>query len=321
MGFNDIPPIEKVDWYLDLAFKNATKKAKDVKSQKGPKEDTIKKAELAKLNEIRRTLTRHLNITLKAFPSIDGMTEFYQELVRASIDYKALKQSLGALNWALQKVDYFSSLYAARLQKCRDFKALIKIPKEYYGRVSSVMKQVKKNLIFLEDARKTFREFPSIKQGLFTVAIAGFPNVGKTTLLTKLTTSKAQISNYAFTTKKLNTGYATINKQKVQFIDTPGTLNRFDKMNPIEKQAHLAIKYCADLIVFVFDTSDHTYEPETQMKLLKNMVNYRKQNIIFLSKTDLESSTQPDFSSLKSPKSEYFSNVSELRKKISTFLQ
>jgi nucleolar GTP-binding protein len=293
MSFNDIPKIESVQWYLDLAFRNANKKAKDIKAQKGPKEDTIKKAEIAKINEVRRTLTRHLTLILTSFPSIDGMAEFYQELVRTTLDYRELKQSLGALNWASKKLDEFAAAYTSKVRKCREFRVMISYPKEFYGRASSVMKQVKKSLLFLDKARQAFRDFPSIKQGIFTVAIAGFPNVGKTTLLTKLTSAKPEIAAYAFTTKKLNTGYSTIDNHKVQFIDTPGTLNRFEKMNPIERQAYLAIKYCADLIIFVFDTSDQTYEAETQLKLLTTLKRHRKPIIVYLSKTDIGGEAPP----------------------------
>jgi len=36
--------------------------------------------------------------------------------------------------------------------------------------------------------------FPSIKTNLPTIAIAGFPNVGKTTLLSKITDAKPKIA-------------------------------------------------------------------------------------------------------------------------------
>jgi nucleolar GTP-binding protein len=74
--------------------------------------------------------------------------------------------------------------------------------------------------------------------------------------------------------------------QKVQFIDTPGTLARPDKMNNIEKQAYLAIKYVADLVIYIFDLTE-TYPVEDQKKLLENFKEFRKPIIFYLSKTDL----------------------------------
>ncbi|MBW2997045.1 50S ribosome-binding GTPase [Candidatus Woesearchaeota archaeon] len=287
MNFQGLAKIEKHEWYIDLAFRNATKKAKDIKSQMRRTPYTIKRAEVAKISEIRRTLRRHLDIILKSFPSIDGMNEFYQELVRATLEYAQLKKSLGAIRWAQQKIEHFSDVYSNKVKRCGDFKKMTHYSREYYGRISSVMRQVKKPLQYLETSRKVMRDFPSVKEKLFTIAIAGFPNVGKTTLLAKLTTSKPEIAAYPFTTRKLNIGYATIKNHKVQFIDTPGTLNRFEKMNSIEKQAHLAIKYCADLIIFVFDISDQTYDEEKQGKLLNKLKKSGKDTLIYLSKTDL----------------------------------
>lgn len=312
MGFGDIPKIETVDWYLELAFRNANKRASEMKSQSRANSDSIKRAELAKMAEVRRILSRHLNIILHSFPSIDGMTEFYQELVRSSMDYAELKKSLGALSWADKKISFFTNFYAEKVRRCRDFKTMITFSRPYHGRVGSVLKQIKKQLVYLESARKLMKDFPSIKSGMLTVAIAGFPNVGKTTLLSKITGSTPEIANYAFTTKNINVGYAMFGNHKVQFIDTPGTLDRFEKMNPIERQAHLALKYCADVVVFVFDTSDQTYDPELQMKLLKQAKKYGKDVLVYLSKTDISESRPVIDGS--------FSDVEALKKKIATFL-
>lgn len=287
MNFQGLAKIEKHEWYIDLAFRNATKKAKDIKSQMRQTPYTIKRAELAKIGEIRRTLRRHFDIILKSFPSIDGMNEFYQEMVRATLEYPQLKKSLGAIRWAQQKVEHFSDVYSNKVKRCDDFKRMTQYSREYYGRISSVVNQVKKPLQYLEISRKVMRDFPSIKEKLFTIAIAGFPNVGKTTLLTRLTVSRPEIAAYPFTTKKLNIGYANINSHKVQFIDTPGTLDRFEKMNSIEKQAYLAMKYCADMIIFVFDISGQTYDEEKQGKLLKKLSLSGKDILVYLSKTDI----------------------------------
>ena len=287
MNFQSLAKVEKSEWYIDLAFRNATKKATDIKSQMRRTHYTIKRAELAKISEIRRTIKRHFDMILKSFPSIDSMTEFYQELVRATLDYAELKKSLGAVNWAQKKTEHFSDIYHNKIRRCADFRKMTAYSREYYGRISSVVKQIKKPLEYLEHSRRTMKDFPSIKEKLFTVAIAGFPNVGKTTLLSKLTTSKPEIAAYPFTTKKLNIGYADIKNHKVQFIDTPGTLNRFDKMNWIEKQAHLAMKYCADLIVFVFDASPQGCDKEKQVQLLNKIKKTAKELLVYISKTDL----------------------------------
>ena len=288
MGFQDIPKIETYQWYLDLVFSRAKKASGMVKTQtKGGRLEKVRAGEIARVQEIRRGLVKHLNLVLRSFPSLDTLTEFYNELVRATLDYPELKKSLGAMKWARDMIEKLSRQYQMKLKKCQHLRKISDYSSEYYGRISSVMRQIRNRLKYLDQARLVVRDFPSIKSGLFTVCLVGFPNVGKTTLLSKLTPSMPEIADYAFTTKKLNVGYTTMNRQKVQFIDTPGTLNREDKMNSVEKQAFLAMKYCADLIVFVFDVSDRTYDSKDQKKLKTVIKKFGKPLVVYLSKTDL----------------------------------
>ncbi len=122
---------------------------------------------------------------------------------------------------------------------------------------------------------------------MYTIAIAGFPNVGKSTLLSKLTTAKPEIKAYAFTTKTLNLGYYRKHPYTLQIIDTPGTLTRFNKMNAIEQQAYLALQYAAHLIVYIYDLTEASYPLSDQEKLYTHMQELDKPMIVYLSKTDL----------------------------------
>jgi len=295
MNFQGLGKVESADWYIDLAFRNATKVGRELKGQLRANPNSIKRVEIAKIAEIKKVLHRHIGLILLAFPSIDSLPEFYQELVRLTLDYAELKKCLGAMNWVQGKIDYFSDTYSNKIKRCHEFRKMISYSKEYYGRIASVLKQAKKQFAYLEHARRVMKEYPVVKTKIFTVAIAGFPNVGKTTLLSRVTGSTPEIANYAFTTTSLNVGYATIENIKVQFIDTPGALNRFEKMNYIEQQAYLAMKYCADLIVFVFDFSDESYDLDSQLKLFKEIHKVGKDMIVYASKADiLDEATMKD---------------------------
>ncbi|NQU78839.1 50S ribosome-binding GTPase [Candidatus Woesearchaeota archaeon] len=287
MNFQGLAKIEKHQWYIDLAFRNANKAAKELKSQKRAGPNVIKRADLAKVRMVNRTLKRHFDLILTSFPSIDSLPEFYQELLRATLDYAMLKKSLGAVSWASKKIDFFSESFDRKIRRCQEFKRMTSYSREYHGRIASVIKQISGALDYLEITRKVMKGYPSVKTKLFTVCIAGFPNVGKTTLLSKLTGSTPEIADYAFTTREINIGYERINNHKVQFIDTPGTLARFNKMNPIEKQAYLAVKYCADMIIFVFDAGDAGYGDDAQFKLLKSLESMGKNMVVYASKTDI----------------------------------
>lgn len=281
MNFQELTKVESPKFYLDVAFKRA-------KEKKEPRE---------RMDKFTGYLTQALKKIIHSYPNIDNLPEFYLELVRSQLDYRYLKKSLGAVDWAVNKLKEFHKKYVKNENL-----------KEFYGRQSSVLKKIKRNLVYLEEARRVMKGFPAVKTSLYTVALYGFPNVGKTTLLNKVTDAKAEINSYPFTTKKINIGYMRTIHDKIQVLDTPGTLNREDKMNNIEMQAELALKYCANLIVFVYDP---TYSKEKQDKLL-GMIRKRfrrKKLVLYATKTDIENPGLED----------YVSDPEELKKLINDY--
>jgi len=287
MNFQGLSKIETADWYIDLAFRQAKERATQVRFEVSAnrliKSQTI---EVEKIQTIERSTVKHLKQMLIAFPSLDSMNEFYKELVKATLDYADVKKSLGAVNWCAKRIELLSQETIFKIKKCKEMMVLNSFRQEYYGRYASLLKQIKKPLEVLENARKTMREYPSVKQDTFTICIAGFPNVGKTTLLSKITPSAPEIASYAFTTKSLNVGYIKTPQTRLQVIDTPGTLDRFEKMNPVEKQAYLAMKYCADIIVYVMDITE-SFPLELQIELLKKVQAMKKPVQIYYSKADI----------------------------------
>jgi len=287
MAFQNIPPIEQYQFYLDIAFKRATKKA-DLARGKKTKEEKIarsKRIELVRIDTIKDSLNDKLRKIITSFPTIDGLPDFYLDLVKSTLDYAMLKKSLGAVNWLIKKINFFSREYSSKIKRTKDIRKINQYRRQYYGRISSLLKQVRNEFSYLEESRKIMKSYPAIKTGIKTICITGFPNVGKTTLLYKLTGSKPEINSYPFTTKGINVAYIK-NKEKIQLIDTPGTLDRFEKMNNIEKQAHLAIKYLADSIIYVFDLTE-PYPLEKQVKLYENLKNFKERIYVYLSKRDL----------------------------------
>lgn len=284
MTFQSIKRIEKAQVYLDVAITKALK-AKSGKHKK-PDLNKAKQIWLKNISIIDGVLSFKLNEIIKSFPALDNLTEFYSELLKVTLSYEELKKALASVNWARKKINQFAKDCKSTVREARSFEKIDNTRRAFIGRTSSVMKRIDKQLDYLEKARITLADYPVIKQDLFTVCIAGFPNVGKTTLLSKLTTSKPEIQPYAFTTKRLNLGYAEMNNQKIQFIDAPGTLARPDKMNNIEKQAYLAIKYVADAVIFIFDLLE-PHPLEEQKRLLEKIKEFRKPVILYLSKTDL----------------------------------
>lgn len=198
-----------------------------------------------------------------------------------------IKKALAGINGCITTIKKITTEHIARVKNAED---VAPIRNAYIGRISSIFKRLQPHFDTLNAARSILKDMPTVDDELFTVAIAGFPNVGKSTLLKKITTAKPEIKAYAFTTKGLNVGHFEYKYNQIQCIDTPGTLNR-KKMNTIEKRADITLRYLADAIVYVYDPTE-TYSIEMQQQLFEYTKELDKPIVIYVSKTDLVPDTK-----------------------------
>ena len=270
--FRNIPPILPAKQLLDQSIR-LTKK---IQIHDRDKRYEIKKLIIARTETFITDLTSRLESYVKNFPSIDNLPLFYQEIIDIKIDTDKLKKSLGAIDWARKTVLMVYSTQSSALAKTGNVEFLKQKQKEIYGRVSSIVKQVDKHLVFLSSAQKMLRTFPDIED-VPTVVIAGYPNVGKSSLIRRLSAAKPEIAQYPFTTKQIYVGHIVhtvhYEKKQYQIIDTPGLLDRpLSKRNDIEKQAIAALRHLADLVVFLFDPSETSgYRMSDQRMMLENI--------------------------------------------------
>lgn len=89
----------------------------------------------------------------------------------------------------------------------------------------------------------------AVKKEGFQLVIVGFPNTGKSTLLTKLTNATPKIADYPFTTKEPEVGMMDFEGARVQMVEIPALLD-----GAAEKQAELmSIAANADGIILLAD--------------------------------------------------------------------
>jgi len=286
MNFQAIPPVESSKELLDLAFRKAREKGQQ-KNLKGNWLQIIRQKEALKLDVIKDSIVPKLDKAMRSMPETAILPPFYVKLMKLTLDFPAYKQSCGALYWAQGKVRDLHKKYVALVVKTKERPKITSLMREFYGRLSSILKQIDQNVKYLNEVRKVLKTYPDIKE-MFTVCIYGFPNVGKTTLLNKLTGTTAKTASYAFTTLGINAGYFTLGKKKIQVLDVPGTLARKDKMNAVELQAELVATDVADVFVYVFDlTANCGYSVAKQEALYQKIIQGDKKVFVYLSKLDL----------------------------------
>jgi nucleolar GTP-binding protein len=249
----DIPTVLTAEEILDKAFKKASK----VDFEGNTRIETVREINIGKLKSASDTIVSTMGKYVKAFPSLERLSPFYGELVNVTIGKDKLKKSLGAMDWCRGSVARVSKAAVREIAYARNISKIDEIRRSTYGRISSFVKQVDKNLKFLAIARATMKKFPTVEPLVPTIVIAGAPNVGKSQLVGRISTAKPRVAVYPFTTQEISVGSFERKYLRYQVIDTPGLLDReLSERNPMELRAVLALKHLATVIVFLYDPTE-----------------------------------------------------------------
>ena len=290
-----IPTIPTTDELLDKGFSRGKKQADLMRSQKIPKHLKGKRIEERRVVTACQVIKDKLKSIIDAVPEIESLPPFYQDYIDITVGVDDLKQSLGGINWAYGIITQLEKEYGAKIRKNPSERAS-SIQKEAYGRIASVVGKIEKDLDFLDFAKQNLRNMPTIDFDATTIVIAGFPNVGKSTLLKQITGADPQVANYPFTTKGIQIGHTERHWKHIQIIDTPGLLDRpVLEMNDIEMNAIVALEHLADAILFIFDASETCgFHLENQYNLLKQIekIFYEIPVVCLFNKMDLIENTE-----------------------------
>lgn len=289
-SFARIPTLMTADELMDSIFRRASK----ITVQDKDPFPKLKATELARVRSVQNALASTLQTYVKRFPSFDGLEPFYQELIHLTLDLDKVRKSLGALDWAWKRINEIGDEAVTAMRKGQHAEMVLTPKQQAYGRIASILKQIDGDLRFLDEVRQVIRKLPVIEMDQPTVVIAGYPNVGKSSLVRKVSTGTPEVANYPFTTKGVVVGHFEHRHIRHQIIDTPGLLDRpMEKRNPIELQAMQALRHLADVIVFLVDPSEHCgYSIDAQLKLLQETRNAFPETpfLVADSKADLKES-------------------------------
>jgi nucleolar GTP-binding protein len=210
---------------------------------------------------------------VECWPSLDQSPQFDVAMIDACVGCDDYRHHLSMLQWAAKRITAISGQNSKKIVRTARTELMHDARKEAYGRISSVMRQVGKSLLWLSEARETLKKLPTINSELPCVVVCGAPNVGKSAFISALSSGNMEVNHYPFTTKQIHVGHFFHRRLQHQLVDTPGLLDRpMIKRNAIEMQAIAALENTGSLVLFLLDGSEQCGTPmEEQLNLLEEV--------------------------------------------------
>ncbi|KAJ3638134.1 hypothetical protein MTP99_001540 [Tenebrio molitor] len=271
-NFKKIAVVPSSKDFIDIILSKTQRKTPTV-VHKQYKITRIRNFYLRKIKFTQQNFHDRLAQILTEFPKLDDVHPFYADLINVLYDKDHYKLALGQINTAKHLIDNVAKDYV-RLMKYGDSLYRCKqLKRAALGRMATIMKRQSSNLTYLEQVRQHLARLPSIDPYTRTIIICGFPNVGKSSFINKITRADVEVQPYAFTTKSLYVGHMDYKYLRWQVIDTPGILDHsLEERNVIEMQAVTALAHLRACVLYFMDPSEqcgHTLEE--QIKLFESI--------------------------------------------------
>ena len=246
---------------------------------------------MRKVKFTQQTIDEKLHAMLQDFPRLDDIHPFYADLMNVLYDRDHYKLALAQVNTAKNLIggiskDYLRMMkYGDSLYRCKQLK------RAALGRMCTVLMKLKASLGYLEEVRKHISRLPALDPNTRTLLLCGYPNVGKSSFMNKVTRAEVDVQSYAFTTKALYVGHMDHRFLRWQVIDTPGILDRpLEERNTIEMQAITALAHLQCCVLYFLDISEQCgFTLAAQLALFQSIrpLFANKQVLMVANKTDV----------------------------------
>ncbi|KPA81143.1 putative nucleolar GTP-binding protein [Leptomonas pyrrhocoris] len=271
-NFKTITVVPSYKDFMDIVLSKTQRKTPTI-VHRGYHISRIRQFYMRKVKFTQKTINEKLTYILQEFPRMDDIHPFYGDLMHVLYDrdhYKVALGQVGAVRHMVDNIgrDYVRLLkYGDSLYRCKQLK------RAALGRMATACKKLNSALAYLEKVRQHMSRLPSIDPNARTLLVTGFPNVGKSSFMNKVTRADVEVQPYAFTTKSLFVGHTDYKYATWQVIDTPGILDHsLEERNVIEMQAITALAHLRACILFFMDLSGQCgYSIEQQVSLFKSV--------------------------------------------------
>ena len=251
-----------------------------------------KRLEIKRIVASGKALASTLRETALKMPFLDKLHPFYRDLIDVVFGAQTYKHAVAKVGNAYVAIKAIAKEAITAVKTAPDKAALLKARRMYKARIIDLLNDLAPELDKLREVVVFLRRLPSIDPSLFTVVVAGAPNVGKSSFVRCVSTAKPEVAEYPFTTKQINLGHIILRGDKVQVVDTPGLLDRpLSERNAIERQAVLALRHLAGVILFLVDPTLHSgFGLEMQYNLYREITtNFQAPVVAAVNKIDIAS--------------------------------
>ncbi|XP_008807072.2 nucleolar GTP-binding protein 1-like [Phoenix dactylifera] len=290
-NFKKITVVPSGKDFIDIVLSRTQRQTPTV-VHKGYAISRLRKFYMRKVKFTQQNFHEKLSAIIDEFPRLDDVHPFYGDLLHVLYNKDHYKLALGQVNTARNLIgkiakDYVKLLkYGDSLYRCKCLKVAA------LGRMCTVIKRIGPSLAYLEQIRQHMARLPSIDPNTRTILICGYPNVGKSSFINKITRADVDVQPYAFTTKSLFVGHTDYKYLRYQVIDTPGILDRpFEDRNIIEMCSITALAHLRAAVLFFLDISGSCGYSIAQQAALFNSIKslfMNKPLLIVCNKIDLQ---------------------------------
>ena len=251
----------------------------------------IRQFYMRKVKFTQTSWNEKLSKILEDFPRVDDIHPFYSDLLNVLYDKDHYKLALGQLNTAKNIIDKIAKDYVKLLKYGDSLYRCKQLKRAALGRMCTIMKKHAASLAYLEQVRQHMSRLPSIDPNTRTILVCGYPNVGKSSFMNKVTRADVEVQPYAFTTKSIYVGHTDYKYLRWQVLDTPGILDRpLEERNTIEMQSITAMAHLRAVVLYIVDASEQCgYTIKQQADLFHSIkpLFANKPLVIAVNKTDV----------------------------------